>query len=213
MKTTILSIGVFLMLATGFDTALYAATDTASLKHTENKEKNGNNYQHLQGPSTGDLHLRSYRGPFSIRSLRGNVVVMFFGYTHCPDVCPRDMSIISHAYDSFNASQQSRLKVVFVSLDPARDDVKTLKDFAQYFNPDFIGVTGSKKDINTLARRFNVHFKKVPVKGSSSEYGFEHTASIYILDSQGRISVILPNGISDIALRQAIKYLLDELKS
>jgi protein SCO1/2 len=176
------------------------------------EEKNGGLKQ-SNGPLTGDLHLQSTSGPFSFQSLRGKVVVMFFGYTHCPDVCPRDLSIIARVFSNFDAKQQAQLKGVFVSLDPARDDAKTLKDFTRYFNPDFIGITGSQKDIASLAKRYGVHYKKVPVKGSSSEYSIEHTASIFILDTQGQISLILPNGISDMALQQAIEYLLDEQHS
>lgn len=153
--------------------------------------------------------LRSANGPFSFQSLQGKVAVLFFGYTHCPDVCPQDLSIIARAYNSFDAKQQAKLKVVFVSVDPERDDVKTLQEFTRYFNPNFIGVTGSAKAIANLAKRFNVHYKKVPVPGSKTEYSMQHTASTYILDAKGQISAVLPSGISDLALQQAITFVFE----
>ena len=191
-----------LLLIVGTAVPVFAATTapTTILKHTAHN-------------ASGELHLRSVSGPFSLQSLHGKVVVLFFGYTHCPDVCPQDMSIIARAFNNIDATQQAHLKVVFVSLDPARDDVKTLQEFTRYFNPGFIGVTGSQRDIDKLAKRFGVHYKKVPVKGSADAYGIEHTASIYILDPSGNVGAILPSGISDLALQQAIQFLLDEMHS
>ena len=209
MKSTLLLLVTSLLMGAVYGTAVFAAGAQATVApsgQVMTAKQGGGNDPLL----TGDLHLKSASGPFSFQALRGNIVVMFFGYTHCPDVCPRDMSIIARAFGQFDAKQQARLRGVFVSLDPARDDAKTLKDFAQYFNPHFVGVTGSQQDIDALAKRYGIHYKKVPVPGSDGEYSIEHTATIYILDGQGRVSFIMPNGISDMALQQAIQFLLDE---
>ena len=164
-------------------------------------------------PISGGMQLQSAQGPRSLSDFQGKVVVMFFGYTHCPDVCPRDLGIMAEAFTGLNEKQMPRTQGVFVSLDPERDDAKTLAEFTRYFNPNFVGLTGSTTQIKQLAERFGIHYKKVPLKGSRQEYSLEHTASIYVLDTQGRLSFVLPNGISPLGLQQAIQFLLEEQPS
>lgn len=164
-------------------------------------------------PISGGMQLQSVKGPRSLQDFQGKVVVLFFGYTHCPDVCPRDLGIIAEAFTGLDEKQTQRAQGVFVSLDPERDDAKTLDEFTHYFNPNFVGLTGSDAQIRQLTERFGVHYKKVPVPDSKLEYGIEHTASIFILDTSGRLSFVLPNGISPLGLQQAIQFLLEEQPS
>lgn len=164
-------------------------------------------------PISGGLELQSVTGPRSLLDFQGKVVVLFFGYTHCPDVCPRDLGIMAEAFTGLDEKQLQRAQGVFVSLDPERDDAKTLDQFTHYFNPNFVGLTGSATQIKQLAERFGIHYKKVPVPGSVLEYGLEHTASIYVLDAAGRLSFVLPNGIAPSGLQQVIQFLLNETQS
>lgn len=157
------------------------------------------------------IPLQSAAGTISLESLKGKVVVMFFGYTHCPDVCPRDMDIVAQALNGLDAAGLQRTQGLFVSLDPARDDVDTLKKFTRYFHANLLGVTADAKTIQQFSSGFGIHYKQVPAAGSAGGYTIEHTASIYVLDGQGRLGYIMPNGISSTALQQAVQFLLSEI--
>jgi protein SCO1/2 len=144
----------------------------------------------------------------SLGEFKGKVVVVFFGYTQCPDVCPTTMAELSQVRRSLG-DDGARLQGIFVTVDPERDTGAVLKAYADNFNAGFIGLRGNAEQTKEAAREFKVFFAKVPGKTESS-YTIDHTAGAYIFDPQGRIRLFSRNGAGPKALEEDIRALLRE---
>ena len=120
--------------------------------------------------------------PFDLASLRGTEVVIFFGYTHCPDVCPTSLADVRDAYNK----SPVKFKVVFVTIDPARDDTTAMKQYVDYFKAGFIGLTGDANDIRQVADDWGIQYARID--GSSANgYSMAHTADAFLLDAAGNL--------------------------
>mgnify|MGYP001163314670 CR=1 FL=1 len=134
-----------------------------------------------------DLRVRDFNGqPRTLADFRGKVVVIFFGYTQCPDVCPTTMGEMLRVKQLLGADGD-KLQVLFLSLDPERDTPEVLKAYMGSFDPGFLGLyAGSADELAALAKDFKVFYKKV--EGSTpGSYTMDHTASSYLYDPQGRL--------------------------
>jgi len=137
-----------------------------------------------------DLRVRDFNGqPRTLADFRGKVVVIFFGYTQCPDVCPTTMGEMLRVKQLLGADGD-KLQVLFLSLDPERDTPEVLKAYMGSFDPSFLGLyAGSADELAALAKDFKVFYKKV--EGSTpGSYTMDHTASSYIYDPQGRLRLV-----------------------
>jgi protein SCO1/2 len=143
--------------------------------------------------------------PKSLSDFRGKVVVVFFGYTHCPDVCPTTMLELKQVLRRLGA-EASRIQVLFVTLDPTRDTGEVLAQYVPSFDPGFVGLRGSEEATAAVAKDFKVFYQKVPGKSPES-YTLDHTAGLYLFDSQGRIRVFARPGKPD-DLESDLKTLL-----
>ena len=129
-----------------------------------------------------DFSLTDHTGKRrTLEDFRGKVVVMFFGYTHCPDVCPTTLQQISDVLAALGP-KADRLKVAFVSVDPERDTPASLKTYLSSFDPRIVGLTGSPEQVAATVKTFRAYAKKVP--GSSGDYTMEHTALVYLMDAR-----------------------------
>ncbi len=138
----------------------------------------------------GAFQLESTRGgSFTAADLQGGWSFLFFGFTNCPDVCPTTMAVLAQAERELLAGSPEdadRFAGVLVSVDPERDDVRTLGEYTAAFSPRFFGVTGPFDELASFARQLNVGFGKVPApEGSFSEYLVDHGAQIVIINPQG----------------------------
>ena len=121
----------------------------------------------------------------TLADYRGKVVVLFFGYTHCPDVCPTTLAQLAQARRLLGADAD-RVQVLFVTLDPQRDAPQLLARYVPAFDPSFVGLTGSPQQIEAAAREFKVFFQKVDGPTPDS-YTFDHSAGSFVFDPQGHI--------------------------
>ena len=121
--------------------------------------------------------------PFGDRDLRGRWVLLYFGYTYCPDVCPTTLALMGAALEKLGPGA-ARIVPVFVSIDPARDTPPVMKAYVGQFGPRFVGLTGSAQDIAKVAHNYRVYYQKQPLKGGS--YAMDHSSAIYLLDPEGR---------------------------
>jgi len=134
--------------------------------------------------SPGDFELVDHHGePFGPDRLRGHWSLLFFGFTHCPDICPTTMALLNEFVAGLDAEEASDTRVVMVSVDPARDTVKQLASYVPFFNPDFTGVTGDFLAIHRLATALNIPFRKVT--GEGNDYQVEHGANVVLINPRG----------------------------
>lgn len=135
----------------------------------------------------GDFSLVDHDGrPFSLTSQRGRVVLIFFGYTFCPDACPTTLSKLASVYRRLG-SDAKQVKTLYISVDPERDTPAVLKEDLGNFSIDAIGLTGSKDAIDTVVRQYGAAYEIVPTPDSAAKYTVSHTTTLYALDTEGRL--------------------------
>jgi protein SCO1/2 len=126
--------------------------------------------------------------PFTVQSLKGHPTIVFFGFTHCPDVCPTTLAKLSQVVKAANVPG---LKVLLVSVDPQRDTPEQLQRYVNAFNPEFGAVTGKQEEIDRVAREFGVAVAKVDLPGG--DYTVDHSAVVFLLNDQGqRVALFTP---------------------
>jgi protein SCO1/2 len=140
-----------------------------------------------------DFRLTGHDGrTYSLSDFRGKVVVIFFGYTFCPDVCPTTLLELANALKQLGPSAQ-RVQVLFVTVDPERDTPEVLKRYVTAFNPGFLGLYGSADTLAATAKEFNVFYAKHPGP-SPQTYSMDHSAGTYIYDMAGRLRLFVSYG-------------------
>ena len=144
----------------------------------------------------------------SLADFKGKVVVLFFGYTQCPDVCPTTMAELAEVKRSLGADGD-KLQGVFVTIDPERDTAALLKAYLASFDKSFVALRGSEEQTKAAAKEFKVFYAKVPGKTEGS-YTMDHTAASFIFDTQGRVRVFTRYGAGAQAMADDIKVLLAE---
>ncbi len=142
----------------------------------------------------------------TIKDFAGKVVVIFFGYTQCPDVCPTTMSELAEVKRSLGADGD-RLQGVFITVDPERDTPEILKAYMANFDPTFVGLTGTPEQLAAVAKDFKIYYKKVDGKTPTS-YTMDHSAGSYIYDTKGALRVYSRYGSGAQALQSDVKALL-----
>jgi protein SCO1/2 len=143
-----------------------------------------------------------------LAEFKGKVLVVFFGFTQCPDVCPTTLAELAAVKQGLGADGADVVGV-FVSVDPARDTPEVLKAYVSNFGADFIALRGNEEQTRALAKSFKVFYAKVPGKTETS-YTMDHTAGSYIFDRQGRVRLFTRYGTGADALTHDLKILLAE---
>jgi protein SCO1/2 len=134
-------------------------------------------------PIGGPFRLASHEGkPFTDQDLKGRPFVVFFGFTHCPEVCPTTLYDLTQDLAALG-KDADRLAVAFVTVDPARDTPELMKTYLSSFDPRIVGLTGTEEEIAAAAKAYKVYYRKVPTE--SGDYTMDHTASIFLMDSKG----------------------------
>ena len=152
--------------------------------------------------------LDSPEGALSLKDLRGNVVLLFFGFTSCADVCPISLATISHAFSYLNDNELNMSKSLFISLDPERDTLERLKEYTGYFHQNIIGVTGTMKELSMVTDIYGVNFEKKESPDSALGYVIYHSSKIFVIDPQGQLRKTFPHNIDVQVLVQQIRSLL-----
>ena len=108
----------------------------------------------------GDFTLSSVSGPVSLSDFEDKAVLVFFGYTHCPDVCPTELVRMGHVLNNLTASEREQVRGLFVSIDPARDTLQRITEYVNFFHPSIIGLTGTNEQIHQVAQQYFVLYQK-----------------------------------------------------
>lgn len=136
-----------------------------------------------------DFELRTAEGETLTPSdLEGRWSLMFFGFTNCPDICPDTLAVLDAAIENLDTmGATSKPRVVFVSVDPERDDAEALRDYVRWFNEDFVGATGDEQALKSLTRELGIFYALDDPEPETGFYTVDHSASILIIDPQGRL--------------------------
>lgn len=141
-------------------------------------------------PIGGNFRLTDHDGKlFELASLKGNAVLIFFGYTSCPDACPTTLSKLSSVYRKLG-DEAKRVKTVYISVDPQRDTPDVLKADLSAFRIDSRGLTGSKEEIDNVVNLYGASYEIVPTPNSAAKYTVAHTTALYGLDRAGRTRIL-----------------------
>lgn len=143
-------------------------------------------------PRGGDFRLDSPQGPVALHHFAGKLVLLQFGYTFCPDICPTSLSILAEALGGLTPAEQARVQPLFISVDPERDSLARLAEYTAFFHPAIIGLTGSQEQLEEIASRYGAVFSR-PDPLAKESYVIDHTALTYLIDGQGRLITSLPH--------------------
>ena len=153
-----------------------------------------------------DVRLTDHNGkPRALADFNGKVVVVFFGYTHCPDVCPVTLGELAGVARELGKDAE-RMQVLFITVDPERDTPAVLSKYVPAFNPDFLGLSGDAEATARTAKEFKVFFQKQPVSGGG--YSVDHSAGTYIYDQAGRLRLFASYGQGAPKMLHDIRLLL-----
>ncbi|WP_416138758.1 SCO family protein [Halomonas sp. HK25] len=140
------------------------------------------------GLTGGPIELPSTRGDFSLAELEEDqLAVVFFGYTYCPDVCPMSLAVVRRALAELDAADRDRVVPLMISVDPERDTLERLAEYIGFFGDAFIGATGSEAELEELAERYGVIWRRVETPESAMAYTIDHSSSLYLVDREGTI--------------------------
>ncbi|MEZ4547593.1 MAG: SCO family protein [Thermodesulfobacteriota bacterium] len=184
----IASFVMLFLVAAGWGVILYKLWD-----HKTKEDFYGNSLE-MDIP---DFTLTDQNGDkVSLSDFRGEPVFLFFGYTHCPDICPVTLSVLNGVTKEVGEADKDKFKVLFVTIDPERDDPETLKGYVPYFNESFTGLTGTPDEIKKVANSFRAFYRR---EESDSEAGYlmGHTSAVYLLDKNGKVVLRYPQDKMD----------------
>jgi protein SCO1/2 len=204
----IISVAAVAAMSAGFWlSSMQQSGDEESAEQQKQKElaEARNNYSPIQGTilsparkiTIPDL-LTDDGEKFTLEDLKGHWSIFFFGYTHCPDICPVTLGVVAQAKKMATRLNHMFPQVVFVSVDPDRDKVEMLADYVQYFDKDFVGVTGDAQMIKALTLQMSVVYMKVPVdNGTASSsldnnvYNVDHSSALLLVNPDGKLFAFL----------------------
>lgn len=156
----------------------------------------------------GDFTLQSDQGPIALKDFRGKVVPIYFGFTHCPDVCITSLSSIAAGLNELTDEERAQIQPLFISIDPERDDPERVGEYARYFYPGMIGLTGTLEDITKVAKAYFVIFEKVPLDDSELGYTMDHSSIVYVVGKDGVVKSMIHHGEKPSVIAQTLRQAL-----
>lgn len=148
-----------------------------------------------------------------LSGLRGKLVLMTFGFTHCPNICPTTLAHLAAICKGLGPGEQERVRVLFVTVDPARDTSAVIRDYVRFYSPGFLGATGPETAIAAVAKAYGAYYEAVLQESrvASNYYTINHSAYVYLIDPAGRFAVLYDNEkLADHARMQGdIRHILE----
>ncbi len=155
-----------------------------------------------------DFELTATDGqPFHLSDIEGDIALIYFGYTFCPDVCPLTMNDIREALEGLEGRE--RVHVLFITADPERDTPEALARYVSVFDPSFIGLTDDYAKIETVMKDYGAFAERVEMAGSDAEYLINHTARVYLVGPERELLLTYPFGFETEELRSDLEHLLE----
>ncbi|OOE98222.1 SCO family protein [Salinivibrio sp. MA427] len=170
------------------------------------------NYQQTQQQAQAGA-LQSDGQPFNLYNVDDpRPRIVYFGYTHCPDVCPTSLAVLSAALKSLPESTQKAVSPVFITLDPKRDTSEKAAEYAHFFHPLITGVSGSRAQIDQLAKRYGVLYRITELEDSAMDYAVDHSSFFYFLSPDGELLEKIPHTLNPDMLVAAVQRVTDNDK-
>jgi protein SCO1/2 len=158
----------------------------------------------------GEFTLTDHNGDqVSLSDFQGKVILLYFGYTFCPDVCPTTMNELAVAMEKLNQKEREQVQVLMVSVDPQRDTPEALADYLAHFDPSFLGLTGTEEEIAAAAGSFAIFYQKQDGTVNTG-YLVDHTASVAALNKEGALRVIYSFNTPGKDIAADLRRLVDE---
>lgn len=158
-------------------------------------------------PVGGDFVLQSASGSVDSKALRGNVLLIYFGYTHCPDICPAALAAGAQALNALKPEQRARTRLIMVSVDPERDTPARLQEYTAYFHPAMVGVTGTAAEIAAVAKAYGAGYVRQPPLPDGG-YAVDHSADTYVVGPDGKLAQTLHFSAPAAQVAEAVRKLL-----
>lgn len=165
--------------------------------------KKTNEIELKPAPVGGDFTLQSKTGNYSLTQSRGKVVLIYFGFTSCPDVCPTTLSNITQAFKALGPQDINKVQTLFISVDPERDKLDRLQEYCNFFHPQILALTGSTEELQRVAALYGAYFRKEKVF-SSMEYTMDHTSTVFVVNQDGKWVDSILHGSSPSDFKKAI---------
>ncbi|MFA5243112.1 MAG: SCO family protein [Sulfuricella sp.] len=160
-------------------------------------------------PTGGDFTLQSASGPVSLQDFRGKVVLVYFGYTFCPDICPTSLAFTGQALNALGQEELAQTQALFISVDPERDTLEKLKEYGAFFHTNILGLTGTPEVIAATARQYGASYRKQDT-GSAGGYVVDHSSSTYVVNPSGKLVATLQHGTAPAEIVKAIRAAMQE---
>jgi protein SCO1/2 len=158
-------------------------------------------------PVGGDFVLQSAAGPVDTKALRGNVLLVYFGYVNCPDVCPVSMAAGAAALNALTPEERAKTRMIMISVDPERDTPTKLKEYVAYFHPAMIGAVGTAAETAAIAKSFGVGYQRQPTRPDGG-YAVDHSSQTFVIGPDGKLMELLPLGVETGKVVAAVRKLL-----
>jgi len=150
----------------------------------------------------GPFTLAGENGPVTDKDFRGKWMLVYFGYTHCPDACPTTLNDMATMLDKMPKADRARVVPIFITVDPDRDTPAIISDYAKAFGPEFVGLSGTQAQITAAEREYRVYAQKHPLKGQ--DYAMDHSSVIYIMKPDGDFSSVITDAASPADMAQRL---------
>lgn len=160
----------------------------------------------------GDFTIQTSSGALSLSGLRGQVVVLYFGYTSCPDICPTTMAALNAAFRRLPEDVRAGATVLMVSVDPERDDLDRLAEYVGFFNPSFRAGTADPETLAAIAKDWGVAYRYQEDEGSSLDYLVDHSTSSLLVGADGELIRALPHGTHPREIADAIQSAVERAR-
>ena len=144
----------------------------------------------------------------TLRDFQGKVVSLFFGFTHCPDICPTHLARQAEVMRQLGPLA-NQVNVLFVTLDPERDSPDALKRYMDAFDPRFIALTGTPEETSKVAKLYKIFWQKTPLPNSALVYTIDHTTNSFVIDQQGRLRLVVPHEMSAADVTHDLKLMIE----
>ncbi|MBE0496774.1 MAG: SCO family protein [Campylobacterales bacterium] len=154
------------------------------------------------------FELQSVDGPVRLSDFKGKMPIVYFGYMYCPDICPTTLALSASALRQLSKEDADKFQLIFISVDPQRDSLKDLKEYAQYFYPDAIGLSGDEATLKEITRHYGTYYVKEAIENSSIDYTVGHTTYLYFFDKKGKLAHTLKHSQDPDKITQVLNEML-----